>query len=545
MIDEIHVKDLALIKEATLAPARGLTVITGETGAGKSALLSAIKLLVGERADASTVRQGANACTVEGRLFREGEAGDGTVAVRRVSSDGRSRVTIDGSLASVSELASTVGARVDLCGQHEHQRLLKQPEHLRLLDAWGGDAISAAKCAYEAAWDEAHRAASELARLEEAQRASSESIEEARFALSRIEEVSPLEGEYEELMAELPLRENAEALAHASLGAHEALSGEGGAIDAVVQASALLESMAGIDARYGESAQALREACFVLEDVSRDARSFSEEAEFDPAELAAVQERVSAFQGLMRAYGPRMEDVFARRDAAHELLAVVDDASEALSQAQSRCERAEAALKATADELAQRRREVAPAFAREVCSQMERLEMGSASIEVGFADLPREQWTSAGSDRVELLFRPGSGMQPRPLARIASGGEVSRVMLAIKTVLGTLDSAETLVFDEVDAGVGGATARALAEVLADLAKCRQVIAVTHLPQVAVLANAHFLVEKEEREDGFPESSLRPLEGEERVKEVARMLSGDEESTSLEHARRMLSQAGVV
>lgn len=542
MIDEIHVKDLALIEEASLAPARGMTVVTGETGAGKSALLSAVKLLVGERADASCVRQGAAACTVEGRLFRAGEAGEGTVAVRRVSADGRSRVTIDGSLASVSELAATVGASVDLCGQHEHQRLLKQSEQARLLDAWGGAPVAGAKDAYGQAWDEARAAAAALERLEEAQRAGAERVEEARFALARIDEVAPQEGEYEELMAQLPLRENAEALARAAEGAHQALSGEGGGIDAVVQAASMLESLAGVDARYGEAAQTLRESSYVLEDVSRDVRAFAEEAEFDPEELVRAQERVSALQGLMRAYGPRMEDVLARREEARELVALSEGSSGALAEARARRDAAEGALQEAAGRLSEVRREVAPQFARAVGAQMERLEMGSASIEVKFTPLERAQWTRAGSERAEFLFRAGSGMQARPLARIASGGEVSRVMLAVKTVLGSLDEAETLVFDEVDAGVGGATARALADVLADLAKTRQVIVVTHLAQVAVMAQAHYLVEKSEKEDGVPVSRLRELSGEARVAEVARMLSGDVAETSLEHAREMLAAA---
>lgn len=541
MIDEIHVKDLALIKDASLAPARGMTVITGETGAGKTALLSAVRLLMGARADSSVVREGAKACSVEGRLFDDAAdaADEGTVVVRRVSADGRSRVTVDGSLASVSELAATVGRTVDLCGQHEHQRLLKQAEQARMLDAWGGESVARALEAYRSAWDEARAAAEEVAQCEEAQHASAEKVDEARFVLARIEEAAPQPGEYEELMDELPKRENAEALALAARGAHEALAGDGGAIDRAAQAASMLESLAGVDERYGTSAQALREACFVLEDVGRDARAYAGEADFDPAELAAAQERAATLQGLMRAYGPRMEDVLERRDEARRIVELSSDSSALMRAARARLEAAESALARAAEELQAERRAVAPRFAEAVHAQMARLEMGSAAIEVQFTELPRAQWTRAGSERAEFLFRAGSGMQPRPLARIASGGEVSRVMLAVKTVLGALDDAETLVFDEVDAGVGGATARALADVLADLAKSRQVIVVTHLAQVAVAAQAHYVVAKSEGEDGVPVSTLRPIEGEERVREVARMLSGDEAGASLEHAREML------
>lgn len=365
MIDEIHVKDLALIKEASLAPARGMTVVTGETGAGKTALLSAVRLLMGARADSSVVREGAKACSVEGRLFDDAaDAEDeGTVVVRRVSADGRSRVTVDGSLASVSELAVTVGRTVDLCGQHEHQHLLKQAEQARMLDAWGGERVARALEAYQAAWDAAREAAEEVAQLEEAQHASAEKVDEARFVLSRIEEVAPQPGEYEELMAELPKRENAEALALAARGAHEALAGDGGAIDAVARAASMLESLAGVDERYGVSAQALREACFVLEDVGRDARSYAEEADFDPAELAAAQERAATLQGLMRSYGPRMEDVLERRDEARRIVELSGDSSALMSAARKRLEAAESELSQAADALQAERRAVAPRFA--------------------------------------------------------------------------------------------------------------------------------------------------------------------------------------
>ena len=552
MIDEIQVENLALIREAALVPARGLTVLTGETGAGKTALLSALKLLMGARADKDAVRDGEEALVVSGRFY--GVALDGLedadaeadlrelVATRRVTADGRSRVSLDGRMASVGELARAVAPTIDLCGQHEHQQLMKTSQHVRMLDAWAGGAVAEARAAYEEAFAAAGAAAAELARVREAGEASSARLDEARFVLQRIDAVDPREGEYDELLEELGRVEHAEALAVAASAAHEALAGEEGAIDALGGAVSALDSAARYDAKLGEFADALREAGYVLEDMARETRDYREGVEFDPDALARQQERMASLQGLLRTYGPRMEDVLARRAEAADLVSLVDDAAERERAARQELDRAEAALAQAAAALAEARAEAAPRFAAAVCAQMGRLEMGGAELVCDLAPLEREQWTKAGPQAVEFLFRPGAGMQARPLARIASGGEVSRVMLAVKVVLGEADEVDTLVFDEVDAGVGGSTAVALADVLADLARTHQVIVVTHLAQVAVRGEVHYVVRKTAGERAMPETDLRRLPDGERPAEIARMLSGDATETSLAHAREMLERA---
>lgn len=549
MIDEIQVENLALIREASLEPARGLTVLTGETGAGKTALLSALKLLMGARADKDAVRDGEEALCVSGRFFgieAPGEEGAGAsdelVVTRRVTADGRSRAGVDGRMASVGELARVVAPAIDLCGQHEHQQLMKPTVHVRMLDAWAGEAVDEARASYESAFAQAGEAAAELARVREAGELSSAKLDEARFVLSRIDAVDPREGEYDELAAELARVEHAEALAMAANAAHEALAGEDGAIDGLNAAVSALDGGARFDGRLGEFASALREAGYVLEDIAREARDYRDEVEFDPEVLAQQQERMAALQGLLRTYGPRMEDVLARRAEAADLVSLVDDAAERERAAQRAVDDAEAALAEAAASLAAVRSEAAPRFAQAVTQQMARLEMGGAELVCDVRSLEREAWTRTGSQVVEFLFRPGAGMQARPLARIASGGEVSRVMLAVKVVLGASDNVDTLVFDEVDAGVGGSTAVALAEVLADLARTHQVIVVTHLAQVAVRGEAHYVVRKEEGEGGMPETDLRRLAADERPAEIARMLSGDATETSLAHAREMLEAA---
>lgn len=538
MIDELHVRDVALIRDASLAPSAGLTVLTGETGAGKSALLSAIKLLVGERADAGAVREGTDGLEVEGRFYVRGGDPDGCVVSRRVGADGRGRVRIDGRMGSVRELAEGVGATVDLCGQHEHQRLLQVQTHVEMLDAWVGEPAAAALASYREALAAASDAARELDRVRELSRTGAAALEEAEFVCRRIDEVDPADGELADLEAKLPRAEHGDALMRSALGAREALAGEGGALDAIRDAASEVDDALRYDDALSKHSDVLRSALLDLEDVAAELRDYADDLDFDPEELERMRARWSELQGLLRSYGPTMADVFARRDEARGVVEAASDGGAAVERAQNAADAAEARLADAARALDDVRREAAPRFSAAVSEQMARLEMGSAELEVAFERLPRAEWSRRGPSRAEFLYRPGAGLSARPLRRIASGGEVSRVMLALKVVLGESDSAETLVFDEVDAGVGGATAVALAGVLADLARTHQVIVVTHLAQVAVAADEHYLVSKSAGD--VPETTLTPIRGEERVREVARMLSGDTGEASLAHARELLS-----
>lgn len=540
MIDELHVQNVALIREATINPSPGLTVLTGETGAGKSALLSSVKLLMGERADASAVREGSDALVVEGRFFLRGGDPDGEVVRRRVSADGHGRVSINGRMSSVRELSEGVGASIDLCGQHEHQRLLRPGSHVDFLDAWIGEEAREAREAYAGALHDAKAARQELERVREMTRSAGERVDEAAFVLRRIDEVSPKEGEYEELEATLPRAEHAEALIRASEGAHEVLSGDEGVCDELSGLVSELRAASRYDAKLGSYAEVIESSLIDLEDVASSLRDYRDSVEFDPDELNQLQARMAQLQGLLRTYGPSMKDVLVRRAKEAELVAAAHDGDKLVARAKKELDATEALLSQRADALDALRAQKAPELARAITEQMALLKMGTAEVEIAQERLPRSQWTSQGPSRVELMYRPGAGLTARPLRRIASGGEISRVMLACKVVLGEADQTETLVFDEVDAGVGGATAVALAQVLGNLAKTHQVIVVTHLAQVAVMGTTHYLVSKTEGD--VPESSLKKIEGEERVAEIARMLSGDESEASLAHAREMLETA---
>lgn len=540
MIDELFVQNVALIEEASLVPAKGLTVLTGETGAGKTALLSAIKLLIGERGDVTAIREGSDELYVEARFFLSDSGEEGTIVRRRMNTDGRGRVEIDGHMASVGELAEKIGTTVDLCGQHEHQRLLDVHTHVALLDAWIGAQACEALAHYRSCLAVAKQAQSELERVRAISSAATSKIEEAAFVVRKIGEVDPKQGEYEALQEQLPRLEHAEALMEATHLAHGALSDDEGATDRIAEALSALRGVSSFDTKLATLAETLESSLIDLEDTASELRSYTDTLEFDEQALERLQSRFAAFQGLMRTYGPTMEDVFAHAKEAQEVMDALEDGDERIAQAEAACVAAEKNLEAAADALDEVRMHNAPKLAAEITHQMAFLEMGTAEITIEHKRLNRTQWTDAGPSQVEFLYKPGKELRARPLRKIASGGEISRVMLACKVVLGLADGCKTLVFDEVDAGVGGTAAVALAEVLARLAQTHQVIVVTHLAQVAVMGEKHYVVHKSK--DALPKTMLGEVSGEARVEEIARMLSGSLSKASCAHAREMLKEA---
>jgi len=541
MLDELHVKDLALIEEAWLELGPGMTVLTGETGAGKTALLGALKLLLGERADTGSVRAGSPEALVEGRFT---SAGVDVLVRRRVGVDGRSRCAINGEMATVGSLAETVGPLVDLHGQHEHQALLGASSHVGYLDRWAAEFVEPARAAYAAAfggYGDALREHEELAeRLETAAR----DADYLRFVAEEIGRVDPAVGEDEALRARLPALQHAEKLAEAASSAARALREDGGAIDRVGEATAALSRVQGIDPVLDEIASRLAEVQTLLDDTSATAREYRDTIEHDPRKLDETLARLSALSGLTKKYGPTLDDVIARRSDALAALACREEGTSALAAAAERVESARTELTRAGRSLASARESAAPDFVAAIESATEDLAMAGASFEVSFSELPFERWTAEGPHRVEFLYAAAPGQPRRSLTRVASGGELSRVMLALKGVLGAADTVETLVFDEVDAGIGGATATAVGARLSQLAKGHQVVVVTHLAQVAAFADDHLVVSKHVSDAGAATAVYR-VSGDERVAEVARMLSGIDSEASLSHARELLGGASGV
>lgn len=539
MIEELHVRDLALIENAWLGLGPGMTVLTGETGAGKTVLLGALKLLLGERADATSVRSGAAEAVVDGRLTtRDGAE---MLIKRRVSADGRSRCSIDGEMATVGSLADRVGPLIDLHGQHDHQILLSSGVHLSYLDRWAGQPVAEALAEYREVrgrWADARNELDSIdRRIEEASRDASR----LKFTVQEIGRVAPVPGEDDELEAALPALRNAEALAASAGAVAQLLRGDGGALDNVGAASDALSRLAGTDPRLDELGERLKGIAAQIDDLGMSARSYRDSVESDPAALERASDRLAALAGLKRSYGPTLQVVIeTEREALASLEALEHgeesraDAAAVLAQLTTELEAAGAALMAA-------RRDAIPGFVAALSSAVADLAMPSARFEVEVRETEFASWTADGPARVEFLYAPAPGQPARPLARIASGGEISRVMLALKSVLGNADTVETLVFDEVDAGIGGATGTAVGARLAQLARTHQVVVVTHLAQVAAFADAHLVVRKLDDDDGAT-TVVTPLEGPDKVAEIARMLSGNSSATALAHAEELIAAA---
>lgn len=550
MIDEIHVRNLALIRDGEIAPAPGMTAITGETGAGKTALLASCRLIMGQRADKAMVREGEAEAEVQSRLFLPvdvgiddvpaGEAEREVVVTRRIGADGRSHVKVNGEMVSVSELADLVAPSIDICSQHDHRMLVKPHEQRRYLDLWCDNEGNGLMSAYREAFEAVTAASAALEEVLASKTASDAKLEEARFVLRQIDAVGPSQEDYDELVASLRKSENAELLARVTAEAAAALSDEGGALDSLNGAVSLLEDGARADEALRAQADSLREALFTVEDAAHEIASYQGAIDLDVAELEFMQERVAAYQSLMRQYGPSLTDVIARADDARRIIRLADNADEAESVTRAALDAAESALVEAASALSAARKDGAPKFSQDVTAVMGRLEMGGAQLVCEVEPLARDDWGRDGADEVRFMFRPAPGMQCRPLSRIASGGELSRVMLSLHVVMGDRDEVPTLVFDEVDAGVGGATALALGDVLAQLATTHQVLVVTHLAQVAAAASRHYVVKKTSDAQSAS-TSIGQVSGQDRVEEVARMLSGSITDSSLAHARELLDR----
>lgn len=536
MLEELHIRDLALIEDAWIEFGPGMTVLTGETGAGKTVLLGALKLLIGERADATSVRSGAAEALVEGRFAR---GSDEMLVRRRVSADGRSRCWLDGEMATVGSLSERIGPLVDLHGQHEHQTLLAATTHVAHLDAWVGGAVLRTLASYRDArsrWREAER---EVVVATERMARARDDVDRLRRLVTDVDAVEPLPGEDDELEACLPALQHAERLSEAASSAVGLLRGEGGAGDALAHASAALARVAGIDPALDALAAQVSESEALVDDAGASLRSYRDAVEHDPRALEGTLARLSSLTTLKRNHGPLLEDVFNARAEARRLLDDLEDGETVLERARAEAVAARAELEVRAGALEAARREAASGFEAAIRAITDELAMEGARVEIAFHDLGFDHWTDDGPHRVEFLYAPAPAQPAKPLGRIASGGELSRVMLALKGIGGD-SGAPVLVFDEVDAGIGGATATAVGARLAALARDRQVIVVTHLAQVAAFADAHMVVRKTLQEDSAV-TVVVPVEGEPRLAELSRMLSGNESEASLAHAAELLAR----
>ncbi len=515
---ELEVRDLALIERVRIEPDPGFTVITGETGAGKSLLIDALSLVLGARADAGLVRSGATGARVQALFDRNPEP---LICVREVAAGGRSTARVDDDAVTAARLAEVAGPLVEIHGQHDQQRLLEASHQRDLLDAYGGHAeMRDGVATAVAAWRE-NRAA--LDALEDDPRTTARMLELHEHEASEIESAGLRPGEADEIRARLASAAGAEHVARLVSSTRERLAGEGaGAHDVLARAARDAAELARLDQRFADVAARAEGLLAEADDLASELRRVSDQLDRDPDTIAALEERLGLIYALERKYGPDEAAVLSHgeraREAARRLAGLeAERAARAADDA-----RLESAARAEAGRLAEARRSAGARLSREVSGAVEALGFRQAQFEVA---LVPGALGPAGTEAVQFLIAPNPGEPSMPLARIASGGELSRVSLAVKEVLASADATPTLVFDEIDAGIGARSADRVGRSLRRLARDHQVLCVTHLAQIAGHADAHLKIEKHER-GGRTVTEVRRLDGDERVAELAEMLGGE-------------------
>ena len=568
MIEEISIRGLGVIGEATLPIGPGFTALTGETGAGKTMVVTALGLLLGERADTAAIRSGSNQAIVEGHWLvdatgsvanRVRDAGGDLDAVpdstdaglllsRSISVEGRSRAAVGGRAAPVGVLNEIGQQLVVVHGQSDQIRLRSATAQREALDRFAGQDVATVLGNYQSVYARWQSAQGELDLLVAERDRRSQEASDLRLAMEEIERVAPQRGEDVELAERADRLTNLEDLRLAAAQAQQLVSSQSGddasdVLRLLDSARRQLDRVADHDPKLEVIAQALGNATFVVSEISSQLATYLSDLDADGGrELETVQERRAELANLVRRFGPSLDDAVDYLDTGSSRLLELDNDSDRIEALRDEVAADRTSIVELAAELSKVRARFAAQLSERVTAELSALAMDGAELSVVCEDRP--DYSQTGKDQVSFLLRPHSGSDPRPLGRGASGGELSRVMLAIEVVIAASDPVPTFIFDEVDAGVGGASATEIGRRLAMLAQTAQVIVVTHLAQVAAFANNHLSVVKDS-DGSVTESSVRQLHGDERVAEMARLLSGLPDSESgLTHARELLDLARV-
>jgi len=559
VLRELRIENLLLIERAELRLGDGLNAITGETGAGKTVLAHSLDLLMGGKARPQIVRPGAKEAWVEGVFdLPEGLLGepelagiaerlpkgsDEVVLGRRVSAGGRTSAFVAGRAASAGDLKLLGGWLLAFYGQHEHRKLAISSAQTEVLDGFAGAEHLEVRRLYLAAHREFGALASELAALREREGSRERDLDLFRYELSEIDEVAPEPAEDGELGAERERLRHAEGLREAAAGAYAGIAGideDGGAVSALAQAEALLKGASGVDADLDSISERLSALSVDLADVAAELRDYPEGLEADSARLANVEERLHLLDRLKRKHGGSVESVLSHAERCREEISRLEGGEERISGVEDALGEAQRRRGELGAQLSEGRARAAGPLEKEMAKELQRLAMPGAILEVVLESQP-DGFGAGGRETVELRVAPNPGINPAPLRDVASGGELSRIMLALSG-LGEGAGAGTLVFDEIDAGVGGHTARVVGERLRALSDDRQVLCITHLPQVASMASTHFRIEKDVTGERAV-ASVQHLDGEDVVEEICRMLGGEgSDEGAARHARELLAAA---
>jgi DNA repair protein RecN (Recombination protein N) len=545
-LKNISLRDFVIVHALDLDLQDGFTVLTGETGAGKSILIDALQLALGARADAGVVREGAQRCEISAEfdsppslpawLEQAGFAAGDTLLLRRtIDTQGKSRAWINGSAATATQLRDIADRLVDIHGQHAWQSLTRPDAVRGLLDSYGNVSVQV----LGSHWQQWRLAQKTLQEARSAQDSLQRERERLAWQIGELDKLAPLADEWEELNAQHSRLSNAQALRDAVQSALDALQeSEQNAGSLLGQALALLQGQEHIEPQFKPLTEVLGSALAQAEDVVHSLRGYARHAELEPQRLSELDERLSMWVSLARRYKRQPAELPELLASWRTELQKLDAATDL--QALERTEgQAHAQYREEAEKISRLRAKAAPALAKAITLAMQGLGMQGGKFDVVLN--PLEQAAQYGLEQAEFLVAGHAGVTPRPVGKVASGGELSRIALAIAVTTSQLGEAQTLIFDEVDSGVGGAVAETVGRLMKQLGKDRQVMAVTHLPQVAACSDHHLVVAKK-AENGKTMSTVEPVHGEERVAEIARMLGGERlSSTTLAHAKEMLGQ----
>ena len=561
MLREIHIKNFSIIDNVHIEFGEGFNVLTGETGAGKSIIIDALSLALGERAVGDFIRSGEKEAVVEAffdvapkvldpatRNFLDDNginADDGLILKRIISAKGRSRAYINGSMVNVQNLSDVSRAIIDVHGQYEHQSLLFPDKQLDLLDIYGG--LLKERREVEGLYENLHELKRRISGLEQKEKDRAQRLDILEFQISEIGAADLSPGEEEKLAEEENILGSAVHLAELSNRAYESLySSDASSITVLSDILNDLKEIAEIDARANEPVRSVEEALPLLEETGYFLRDYKDSLDFDPGRLEQVQERLEMIKRLGKKYGGNVREIIEFKEKAEEELEGLRHSEEELGSMKAELDELKGVFTKKAGQLSKKRNNISKKIESEVIAQLNELSMPDTRFAVRITQEEGEDTTdglnagSSGIDSLEFLISPNVGEDLKPLAKIASGGELSRIMLALKVILAKGDEMPVLVFDEIDAGIGGRTAGTVGHKLKGLSSYHQVICITHLPQIASYADGHLKIEKRAEKERTT-VAVNKIKKDERTEEIARMLGGKISKVSLKHAEEMLEK----
>ncbi|MFE8702536.1 DNA repair protein RecN [Cytobacillus sp. FJAT-54145] len=556
MLSELSIKNFAIIETLSVSFEKGLTVLTGETGAGKSIIIDAIHLLVGGRGSAEFVRHGEQKAEIEGlfqidtmvqSLYKKMndfgiEIEDGMVVLRReISSSGKSVCRVNGKLVTISTLREIGSTLIDIHSQHEHQELMDETKHLPLLDQFGLEKIKPALLEYENLYRAYEQTLKKLKSLSENEQQMAHRLDLIKFQFDEIQSAELKMNEDEELLEEKRRLSNFERIYGAMKSAYSSLQGEQKGLDWIGHVMSQLEDIAQIEPSYKEMAETVSNSFYILEDLSRSIRNELDVLEFDPERLSEIEDRLNEINQLKRKYGKSIEEILEYAARIDEEIETLQNKETHIEQLQKELNSLKKDLVLEAKELSTIRQKYAVLLTKLIHKELKELYMEKTVFEVMF-NSDYESFSSTGSDKVEFYISTNPGEPLKPLSKIASGGELSRIILALKSIFSKHQGVTSIIFDEVDTGVSGRVAQAIASKIYHVSVDSQVLCISHLPQVAAMADTHLYIAKN-TQNGRTKTSVKPLDTEEKIKEIGRMISGVEiTDLTKEHAKELLHLA---